>query len=149
MSQLADIEKAIITKLTGLTVDGEAVFNTLTGATGPVSVTLLQALLRERMPAAYVVFISEKLAPETDPTDLGPRFSLLLADRALRQTANPREGDPPSPGVFTMIDQTRALLDSYVPDGLSVTLTPIAQNSLLADARQAVVQLTYQARSSP
>lgn len=143
MTSLAVLEDAIVALLADVTYMGDPLFRTLRAMTGPLSAALLGAIRRDITPAVYVVFLSERLDPAAEPADLGPRFTLLLADRALRQGFNPRHGDPPAPGVYETIRQVRDKLDNADLD--DYTLRPVAQNALASDDRFAIFQMTYRA----
>lgn len=145
MSLLADIENAIVTRLATATSGGQPLFATVRGASGPFRPAIRQALSRERLPAAFVIFIDEKLEPETDDEDRGPRFSILVADRALRVTSNPRQGDEDVTGAFALLEQARARLDGFGLTGHRL-MTPLLQRFVDADDRLAIYEIVYRVR---
>ena len=146
MSTLATYEDKIVSQLAAATLDGHALLAAVRGASGPVTPALRKALQRERLPAAFVVFLNEKLAPESPSAERGPRFAILLAGRALRLPSNPRTGDADVAGLFELIEQSRLALDHYeVVTGQQ--LIPLAQHMVESDERVAVAQITYIVRA--
>jgi len=145
MSILSTIENAIVAHLAAATYNGGPLFATVEGASGPFRAAIRKAIERERLPAAYVIFVDEKTAPETKPEERGPRFSILVADRALRLTSDPRRGDAGVLGAFTLIEQTRIRLDNFAPVS-DTAMTPLLQRFADADERLAVYELLYRVR---
>ena len=142
MADLAAIESAIVIRLDDAEFNSDKLFALRAGASGPVRPALRQRLLRERMPAAYVVFLNELLDPATPLADQGPRFAILLAARCLRPGGNPRHGIPEHAGVFDAIDATRTLLDDF-ESVAGTQMVPLAQHMLESDDRHAIAQITY------
>ncbi len=144
MSELGDIEDAVVTRLAAATISGSPVFDTVRGVSGGYRAVIRDALRRERMPAAYVAFIEEPTAPEVKPSARGSRFVVLVAARALRLESNPRHGDAGSLGAFTLLDEARAELDDYQPSA-DLQLINLRQKFVEADDRVAVYELLYRA----
>ena len=115
MSRIGDLETAIVTRIAAATSGGSPIFAVVRGASGPGKAVLRDRLKRERPPAAYVTFIREPTDFLTDPSRLGPQFSVLVAARMLRQTSNPRQGDSTALGAFALIDTVKTQLDNYAP----------------------------------
>ena len=115
MSRLADLENAVVARIAAATSGGSPVFAVVRGASGPGKTVLRDRLKRERPPAAYVAFIKEPTDFLTDPSRLGPQFSILVAARMLRQNFNPRIGDSSAFGAFSLIDTVKTQLDNYEP----------------------------------
>jgi hypothetical protein len=142
VSTLGDIEIALVARLATASLGGEPVFATVRGATGVWRLTLREALMRERMPAAFVAFIDEPTAPETPAAKLGARFAVLAAARSLRTTSDPRHGDDEALGAFELIDQVRGRLNGWtVAEGL--TAQGLGVRFIDADERFAVYELLY------
>jgi hypothetical protein len=144
MSRLGDFENTFVSRLQGASISGSPVFKIVRGFSGGFRPILRDALLRERMPAAYVSFVEETTTPETNAFNLGPRYSVILAARMLRVEANPRHGDSSSLGVFTAIDSARARLDDYEPNS-ETRLVCMRARFLDADDRVAIYELLYRA----
>jgi phage gp37-like protein len=144
MSRLGDFENTFVSRLQGATLSGSPVFKMVRGYSGPMRPTLRDAILREQMPAAYVSFVEELTAPETNAFNLGPRYAVTVAAQMLRTQANPRHGDASSIGVFTAIDSARARLDDYEPSGETRFICMRAR-FLEADDRVAIYELLYRA----
>lgn len=142
MSQLGDLENALVTRLTAATLAGSPVFQTVRGVSGGFRPAIREAIRRERMPAAYVAFTDEPTAPEVKTAVRGSRFVVLVADRALRVESDPRHGDVNSLGAFTSLEQARLELDGYEPVG-GLRLLNLHQKFVEADDRVAVYELLY------
>lgn len=146
MSRLRVLEASIVSRLSTATIGGPTAFATVEGASGGNRPALRAALRRERMPAAYVAFIDEPLAPEVREAVRGARFSVLIADRALRLPSDPRQGDATSKGTFALLQAARAKLDDYSPTE-GFRLVALQERFVDADERSAVYELVY--RVSP
>src|SRR5262245_40103095 len=113
MSRLGDYENALLARLASTMVSGEPLFRAVRGASGGYRPERRERLRRELMPAALVAFIEEPTAAETIPSRQGPRFSILVAARALRAASDPRHGSAGATGAFVLIDQVRARIDDF------------------------------------
>ncbi|HPF37338.1 MAG TPA: DUF1834 family protein [Phycisphaerae bacterium] len=144
MSQLGDIESAIITRLSTATIAGQPAFATLAGAGGGNRPANRATIRRLRMPAALVSFVEAPLAPETRSEIRGARFSVLVADQSLRAASDPRQGDTTTSGVFALIDVARQKLDDFgVASG--VRLVVVESRFIDADERVGIYELLYRA----
>lgn len=144
MSQLGDLENAIVAQLAKAEIGGTTAFEVIRGISGGWRAAVRDALHRERMPAALVGFTEEPTAPETRPALRGPRFVVLVAERLLRQGTDPRHGDAGSPGAFALLDAARAVLDGFEPEH-DVRLENLHVKFIDADERTAVYELLYRA----
>ncbi len=142
MSELGDIENAVVTRLAAATISGSPVFDTVRGVSGGYRAVIRDAMRRERMPAAYVAFIEEPTAPEVKPSVRGAKFVVLIAERALRLESDPRHGDADTLGAFTLLDETREELDDYQLTA-NLQLINLHQKFVEADDRVAVYELLY------
>jgi hypothetical protein len=142
MSQLGDLENALVLRLSEARSGGSLVFATVRGASGGYRPAIRDALARERMPAVYVGFTDEPTAPETKPAVRGARFVVLVAARALRIEDDPRYGGTDSPGAFALLEIARAQLDGYEP-GYGSRAVCLHQKFVEADDRTAVYELLY------
>jgi hypothetical protein len=142
MSRLGDLEAAIVERLATDTISGAAVFAVVRGASGGNRPGLRTGLAREMTPAAYVAFVEEPVAPETDFARLGPVFHVFVAARMLRAGSDPRNGDSDARGAFTLIDRVKSRLDGYQPSS-DVYLYNLAIKFVEADERFAIYELLY------
>ncbi|MCA9255913.1 MAG: DUF1834 family protein [Phycisphaerales bacterium] len=144
MSQLGDIEAAIISRLSTATIAGQPAFATIAGACGGHRPANRAAIRRSRMPAALVSFVEAPLAPETRAETHGARFSVLVADQSLRAASDPRQGDTTTIGAFALLDVARQKLDDFgVASG--VRLVAVQSRFIDADERVAIYELLYRA----
>lgn len=144
MSRLGDLENAIVARLEGATISGQPAFVTVRGFSGGYRASLSSAIRRERLPAAYVLFVEETTAPETLDIRRGPRFHVIIATEMLRTGQNARLGDATATGAFTLMDVVRARLDFHEPGG-DVLLLPLQERFLESDDRVVLYELAYRA----
>lgn len=142
MSRLGQLESNIVARLAGRTYAGAPLYGTVRGASGGYRAELRELISRERLPAAYVAFLDEKAGGDEFGLAALPRFAILVADRTLRITSNPRTGDDEVRGCFTLIDQTRTALDGYAA-ATGAELDWQTLRFVDADERQAVYELIY------
>ncbi len=146
MSYLLDIEEGLIERIAGTMYGGSPLMATVRGATGVFREAIRDALLRERMPAAYVGLLDESLSPATPAANRGPRFGVFVATRTLRVTANPRGDDVEGPGALEVIAQLRTRLDNYaVLAGRRAVGAGL--RFVFGDDRTAMYELTYRVES--
>ncbi|MBN2560662.1 MAG: DUF1834 family protein [Phycisphaerae bacterium] len=141
-SDLGNLENAIVSRLESAEVSGSPVFQTVQGISGGYRPALRGAIRRERMPAAYVAFMDQPMAPEVKPAVRGVRFVVSVADRVLRVESDPRHGDVSSLGTFTLLEKSREQLDDYEPSA-GLRLVNLHQKFVEADDRVAVYELLY------
>jgi len=142
MSQLSDLENALVSRLVAAELGGSPLFQTVRGISGGYRPSVREALRRERMPAACIAFIDEPTAPEVKASVRGARFVVLVAERVLRVESDPRHGDAMSLGAFTLLAQVRQELDDYEPL-TDLRVVNLHQKFIEADDRVAVYQLLY------
>jgi hypothetical protein len=140
MSTLGDIENAIVNKLQAIQVGGEAVFQTVRGFMVARDVKYPEALLRERMPAAYVSVRSLFVDPES--YHLVRYVGVFVAVRNMRSQEEARHGGDDGPGLFTLIESANGQLDGAAMPGGTVSYVTGA-SMVLADANTLVVRMTY------
>jgi hypothetical protein len=145
MSTLGDLENQIVTRLAGGLLLGDPIFRSVKGVSGGFRPALRDALRREPMPAAFVAFVDEPSAPETQAEKRGARFSLMLAARMLRPGANPRLEEIDSIGALEVIDQVRILMDFYAPPSGTIQFQRLQDRFLDADDRVVIYELLYRA----
>ena len=144
MSILSELEDALVARLEDAVYGGGAAFATVRGVSGGDRGALRAALRRERMPAAYVAWLSERSAAEGGAARRGSEFAVLLAERVLRLGSDPRHGDGSSIGVFALLEVARGCLDDQEPlPGLRLTWRHA--RFVEADDRVAVYELGYRA----
>ncbi len=142
MSELGDLENAIVSRLQAATVSGSPVFEVVRGVSGGYRGAIRDALRRERMPAAYVAFTEEPKAPEVRAAVRGAKFVVLVADQTLRAESDPRHGDVSTVGTFTLLDEAAEQLDDYEPS-TGLRLVDVHRRFVEADDRLAVYELLY------
>lgn len=144
MSRVGDLENAIVSRLATATISGAPAFATVRGVSGRYRPALGAALRRERLPAAYVAFTSESIAPETFDYDRGARFAILIATRMLQAGQNPRHGNASTRGVFELMDTVRSRLDFYEPDN-DVQLQCLYERFVDGDDSTVIYAIGYRA----
>jgi hypothetical protein len=142
MSYLLDIEDELIDRIAATQFSGSPLMATVRGATGAFREAIRDALLRERMPAAYVALLDENTSPLAAAAVRGPRFAVFVATRTLRLTSNPRGEDVEGPGALEVLAQLRSRLDNYavLPARRAVA---VALRFVFGDDRTATYELTY------
>ncbi len=142
MSRLSEIEDALVARLTAAVYMGSPLFATVRGASGGFRRGTADAFRREVMPAAHVAFLDEDTGPSVSASRRGPRFSVVIGARTLRQDSDPRHGSDESPGAFTLLEQARVQLDGFEP---VTDFTAVSQKEKFveADDRVAVYELSY------
>jgi hypothetical protein len=140
MSTLGDVESAIVSKLEAIEVGGEAAFQTVRGFMVAREVEYPEAMLRERMPAAYVSVRSLFVDPET--YRLVRYVGVFVAVRNMRNQEEARHGGDDGPGLFTLIESANGQLDGAAMPGGTVSYLTGA-STVLADANTLVMRLTY------
>ncbi len=114
MSELSDLEAAVVALLQGITLDSGPAFASVRGFADPDRRRALSALARENSPAAFV------LCTERTRTGVGSKrvtrlyVSVLIGNRDLGGEDRVRLGDAEHPGSFQLLQSAMQALDGAV-----------------------------------
>ncbi|MFQ5412513.1 MAG: phage protein Gp37 [Phycisphaerae bacterium] len=142
MSRLGDLETAIVDRLAQAMIQGAPAFQSVRGVSGGNRRSNLDALRRERMPAARVGFTEDPTAPEVRDAVRGAKFAVLVGARSLRAGTDPRNGDSFTTGAFELMDAVRAELDNLEPI-TGFRLLNLHEKFVDADDRVAIYESLY------
>ncbi len=142
MSRLGDLETVIVDRLALAMIQGTPAFESVRGVSGGNRRLNLDALRRERMPAARVGFTEDPTAPEVRDTVRGAKFAVLIGAQSLRAGSDPRNGDSLTIGAFALMDAVRTELDNFEPI-TGFRLLNLHEKFIEADDRVAIYESLY------
>jgi len=145
MSELGDLENAIVASVAAIEDGGEPLFATVKAASGRKDELLAAAIRRERQPAAYVVFAGRMAATDGAALVGDPRFSLIVAAESLRGGSEPRLGGEDATGAFTLLDKLAVALQARVVL-TDRRLVLVDEGVVATDERSYVARQRYQVR---
>lgn len=147
MSDLSDIEAAILARLAALTHAGQPLFRSVRATSGPLRSAQRELLLRERPPAAHVAFVDDAFAAAATRLR-GPRFAIWVATRSLRAGGNPRDDEPEGAGTHAVLALVRAGLERLAVLPGRRAIGQFAR-ALESDGRTAICELQYRVEWPP
>ena len=114
MSELGDIESAVVTLLESIETEGAPVFATVAGYSDSDRTRAAAAIARQQQPAAFLIYAGRTRA-EVSPWIVGaPRLTVLISARHLGGADAPRLGDGETFGGFDLLGRTMQVLDGTV-----------------------------------
>ncbi|MBN1514868.1 MAG: hypothetical protein JXB13_22845 [Phycisphaerae bacterium] len=147
MSELSDLEAAVVTLLQNITLGGSSAFAAVRGFADPDRRRALNALAREQHPAALVLYTGRSLRGSGEEQVLEPHISVLIANSDLRGEDLVRLGDEGRPGSFQLLESARQALDgAAVLAGRHLVAT--AEQIIAADDRFLVYEQRYDVERS-
>ncbi len=114
MSELTDLETAVVTLLRNLTLDGGPAFATVRGFADAGRRRALDALARQNTPAALVLCTGRTRTGAGAKRVARLLVSVLIANRNLGGGDRVRLGDEERPGSFRLLQCTMQALDGAV-----------------------------------
>lgn len=145
MSQLADLENAIVALLAAIQVGGQDVFATVQGTSNADDAALAAELRRQRKPAAVVALDGRRAAAGDDPVPESPRFTIAIAEESLRGSGEARLGGTGVSGGFDLLERvTLALQDATIVTDYQLVF--VDERPLAADDRVVMYGQRYEAR---
>ncbi len=147
MSELGDIEAAVVGLIGGIEVGGSALFASVRGASGTTARGVVEILRRERKPAAGVVYEGRGAGDKYGMPD-EPVFSVYCVVESLRGGDEPRRGSALVSGGFDALSElVKALAGAVI---LTVRqLGYVDERLVAADERSVVYQQRYKVFSLP
>ena len=142
MSELGDIEAAVIGVLEAIEVNGEPVFASVAGWSDPDPRRAAAAIVKQRQPAAFVMYAGRGRGGTKDG-DIGePTMAVLIAVRHLGGADAPRLGDGIASGGFDLVGRVLETLDGA--DVLTDRrLRAMNERVVSADERSVVYEQSY------
>lgn len=114
MSELADIESAVIGLIESIQIGGSDLFATVAGFSNSSSREVVAALRREIKPAAYVVY-GDRESSDAFGVPGKPDFSVFAIAESLRGGSEPRSGSILLAGGFNLLAELfNALFDQTI-----------------------------------
>lgn len=142
MSELGDLEAAVLGLLESVTVDGEPAFAEVTGLSDPDGKRSAATLARRPQPTAAVAFDGRTRA-EVKESWIGlPRLAVFISNRHLGDSSAARLGDAETPGGFDLLGAVTEALDGAVVLG-DRRLQAFDEQTVTADDRTVVYAQRY------
>jgi hypothetical protein len=110
MSEWVTIENGIVTALRGVTAGGRPMLAVVKGQTWRERKSLVSAISRERMPAAYVIVAGREESDTSYRRAGEPDFTVLVASRSERDADEARRGSSDVAGVLPLAEAVAARL---------------------------------------
>lgn len=114
MSELSDLEAAVVTLLQNITLGGRPAFAAVRGFADPDRRRALGALARENSPAAFVLCTGRTRTGSGSERVTRLLVSVLIANSDLGGEDRVRLGDAAHPGSFQLLQSTMQALDGAV-----------------------------------
>ncbi|UCG16744.1 MAG: hypothetical protein JSV19_01650 [Phycisphaerales bacterium] len=114
MSELGDIESAIVSLLKSIEVEAVPVFATVRGYSDPDRKRAAAAIVRRRQPAAFVIYAGRTRAQVSHSIVGAPRITVLISTRHLGGADAPRLGDGEASGGFDLLGRAMQALDGAI-----------------------------------
>jgi hypothetical protein len=138
MTALADIETALLQRLSMLRNGTAGAFKTIDGLAGHSMTRLMEHLQRQRKPSLVVRYLGRKATSSQGR----PQFLIYVAVEGLRGSDEARVGGDGVPGVHSLLDLVRGDLDGTTLL-CGVRLTFVNEAAVADDERWLVFQQTY------
>ncbi len=114
MSELGDLENAIVATVSAIQEGGNDLFATVKGFSGPGGDAIAAAIRAELKPAAYVAFAGRR-ATRGEAWLVGdPRFSVIVAQEGLRGGSEPRLGSSSVTGGLDLLNKLAIALQNAI-----------------------------------
>ncbi|MFQ6048084.1 MAG: phage protein Gp37 [Phycisphaerae bacterium] len=136
MSQLAELENALVAAIGAISSEGSAVFASVSGFSGPLDGRLREMLQRQRKPAAVVAYLGQTTGAQ--------RWAVVVSAEGLRGPDEPRLGSSDVYGAFELLRLLRQSLDGQTL-GSGDRLALAEERLIAADERAVISQQTYEA----
>jgi hypothetical protein len=114
MSELGDLEAAVVGLLESVTIEGESAFADVTGLSDPDGKRAAAALARLPQPAAAVAYDGRTRADVKESWIGIPRLVVFISNRHLGDSSAARLGDAETPGGFDLLGVVTEALDGVV-----------------------------------
>jgi len=114
MSELSDLETAVVALVRNITLGGAPAFATVRGFADPDRRRALSALARENSPAAFVLCTGRTRTGTGSKRVTRLSVSVLIGNRDLGGEDRVRLGDAGHPGSFQLLHSTMQALDGAV-----------------------------------
>lgn len=145
MSDLGDIETAVVDLLASIQDEGANVFASTVAHAGVSRSDRLAVIRRLVKPAALVVLDGRAKSTGDFPTVQEPKLTVLLAGESLRGSQEARSGSAEVHGGFDLLDLARTALDGVTIID-SRRIEPIDEQLIEADERLVVYEQRYLVR---
>lgn len=116
MSELGNLESAVLGLLAGIEVSGSPLLADVQGHSSVDRRDVMRAIRRLRSPAALTVFDGREKRGARSPIAGWPRLSVFLISTNLRGGDDPRLGDASAVGAFQTWQEVATTLDGAVVD---------------------------------
>jgi len=144
MKALADIESALLQRLSMLRIGTAGAFKTIDALAGITGSRVLDHLRRRPKPAVLVRYGGRKRTSSGQPV----QFSLHVASESLRGAGEARTGGDDVSGMHPLLDLLREALDgTTLLCGCRLAL--VTESAVADDDRAAVFQQTYEVEEVP
>jgi hypothetical protein len=138
MTALADIESALMQRLSMLRTGTAGAFKTIEGLGGQSKARATECLQARRKPAAVVRYAGRKVSSSGEQTE----FTIYVACESLRGSGEARTGGDGVLGMHPLLDLARGNLDgTALLCGCGLTL--VSESAVSDDDRMLVFQQTY------
>lgn len=117
MSDWSTIENDVVDALAGMTSEGSPVFATVRGVTPTSPRSLISALGRERMPAAYVSLTGRIGSDKSTGLPGAASMNVTLMTRSFRSESEPRQGLDGEGGMWSVAERVGRLLHGRLVEG--------------------------------
>ncbi len=142
MSELGDLETAVIGLITGIQSGGQPMFREVFGFTDPDRKRGVAEIRRRQLPAAMVVYDGRQRANAADSIVGLPRLTVLIATENLRGGDDVRAGDGAAPGGFDLLGSVMSTLDGAIVQ-TDRRLSAIDEQTVAADETHVVYEQRY------
>ncbi|UCD28525.1 MAG: hypothetical protein JSV03_15825 [Planctomycetota bacterium] len=116
MSAWETIENAIVQAVQQLTLGSSSLLATVKGRTARDRKSLVTAVGRELLPAAYVLAVGRDAGDKATRRPGAPAFNVLLATRSLRDDDEARTGSDDVTGMFDVSEKVAEALQDLLVD---------------------------------
>jgi hypothetical protein len=114
VSELGDIENAVVNLLSGIQVSQSNVFKSVVGFSTPDRRAAVKQLSRQRSPAALVAYAGRLRADSGESVVGLPKLAVFVASANYRGGDDPRDGDTASTGGFELLGLVAGVLDGVL-----------------------------------
>ncbi|NOT00684.1 MAG: hypothetical protein HOP29_08660 [Phycisphaerales bacterium] len=148
MSELGELESAVVGLLAGVESGGEPLFRSVSGFAAADRRQAVARLGGLAAPAALVAYAGRERADTTFGVIGGPRVTVLVRAENLRGGEDVRVGDGSAVGAFDLLASVVAVLDGAIVT-VDRRLTAIDEQVVAADETHAVYEQRYLVERTP
>ena len=142
MSELGDLESAVVSLIAGITSGGSPAFQSVEGFSDTDRRASVAQVRRRLAPAALVVFGGRVRADVAESVAGVPKLTVLIAAGNLRGGDDPRAGDGTALGGFDLLGLVMAALDGTIVD-TDRRLSALDEQIVSADETSVVYEQRY------